>query len=304
MQDARPRPQTATLSGPWSTTAGPPPTAQGQPAAVQTITTYSWQAPRPRPAHIAWHDPFRLPLPVNERDSAASRTRELVFARPPLTAEPRTYHNLPPLPYPPPSSAPIRPYVELAPTAVADGARPSFVTSIGHKMHEPRFGWDGQPFQAGNNSSDRPISSANNTSSTTTAPAGAFASFPQRPEDNARGAPSRQDSTSAENGASSAAPKAKKRARNNSSASQLGTNGNSAGGDDGDVGGPPSPKGKDRADSDGGLPAVLVREKKQKACANCRRAKLKCIVESGQTDCVRCRARTEKCVFYPRSHVS
>jgi hypothetical protein len=48
---------------------------------------------------------------------------------------------------------------------------------------------------------------------------------------------------------------------------------------------------------------VLVREKKQKACANCRRAKLKCIVE-GDGDCVRCKARKEKCVFYPRSHVS
>ena len=52
------------------------------------------------------------------------------------------------------------------------------------------------------------------------------------------------------------------------------------------------------------LPSVLVREKKQKACANCRRAKLKCIVEEGKTDCVRCEARKEKCVFYPRSHVS
>ena len=51
-------------------------------------------------------------------------------------------------------------------------------------------------------------------------------------------------------------------------------------------------------------PAVLVREKKQKACSNCRRAKLKCIVDKGETDCVRCKARKEKCVFYPRSHVS
>ncbi len=50
-------------------------------------------------------------------------------------------------------------------------------------------------------------------------------------------------------------------------------------------------------------PSVLVREKKQKACANCRRAKLKCIVESGDADCVRCRARKERCIFYPRSHV-
>lgn len=52
------------------------------------------------------------------------------------------------------------------------------------------------------------------------------------------------------------------------------------------------------------LPAVLTREKKQKACANCRRAKLKCIVEHGEADCVRCRARQERCVFYPRTHVS
>ncbi|ORY34264.1 hypothetical protein BCR39DRAFT_517307 [Naematelia encephala] len=51
-----------------------------------------------------------------------------------------------------------------------------------------------------------------------------------------------------------------------------------------------------------GPPSVLVREKKQKACANCRRAKLKCIVEDGQTDCVRCKARKERCVFYPRNH--
>lgn len=54
---------------------------------------------------------------------------------------------------------------------------------------------------------------------------------------------------------------------------------------------------------DGGLPSVLVREKKQKACANCRRAKLKCIVETDGTDCVRCKARKERCIFYPRSHV-
>ncbi|ORX37401.1 hypothetical protein BD324DRAFT_626030 [Kockovaella imperatae] len=49
-------------------------------------------------------------------------------------------------------------------------------------------------------------------------------------------------------------------------------------------------------------PAVLVREKKQKACSNCRRAKLKCIVEDGEADCVRCKARKERCVFYPRTH--
>jgi hypothetical protein len=51
-------------------------------------------------------------------------------------------------------------------------------------------------------------------------------------------------------------------------------------------------------------PSILVREKKQKACANCRRAKLKCIVENNEVDCVRCRARKERCVFYPRGHVS
>lgn len=54
----------------------------------------------------------------------------------------------------------------------------------------------------------------------------------------------------------------------------------------------------------GEAPAVLVRDKKQKACANCRRAKLKCIVNDGKVECVRCTARKEKCVFYPRSHVS
>lgn len=53
----------------------------------------------------------------------------------------------------------------------------------------------------------------------------------------------------------------------------------------------------------GETPAVLVREKKQRACANCRRAKLKCIVHAGKTECVRCISRKEKCIFYPRSHV-
>jgi hypothetical protein len=51
-------------------------------------------------------------------------------------------------------------------------------------------------------------------------------------------------------------------------------------------------------------PAVLTRDKKQKACANCRRAKLKCIVAGDQADCVRCLSRKEKCVFYPRTLVS
>ncbi|ODO05929.1 hypothetical protein I350_04990 [Cryptococcus amylolentus CBS 6273] len=49
-------------------------------------------------------------------------------------------------------------------------------------------------------------------------------------------------------------------------------------------------------------PAVLTREKKQKACSNCRKAKLKCIVEPNQTLCVRCHSRKEKCIFYPRGH--
>jgi len=59
---------------------------------------------------------------------------------------------------------------------------------------------------------------------------------------------------------------------------------------------PPSPKAE-------GPPSVLVREKKQKACANCRRTKLKCIVDPNESDCVRCKARKERCIFYPRSHV-
>lgn len=67
----------------------------------------------------------------------------------------------------------------------------------------------------------------------------------------------------------------------------------------------PSPASSERSKPDPPAPpAVLVREKKQKACANCRRAKLKCIVGDDQTDCIRCMARKEKCVFYPRSLVS
>lgn len=42
----------------------------------------------------------------------------------------------------------------------------------------------------------------------------------------------------------------------------------------------------------------------QKACSNCRRAKLKCIVNDGENECVRCTSRSEKCVFFPRSHAS
>ncbi|WWC58781.1 uncharacterized protein I303_101325 [Kwoniella dejecticola CBS 10117] len=49
------------------------------------------------------------------------------------------------------------------------------------------------------------------------------------------------------------------------------------------------------------VPAVLTREKKQKACTNCRKAKLKCILEHGSTECIRCKSRKEKCVFFPRS---
>lgn len=60
---------------------------------------------------------------------------------------------------------------------------------------------------------------------------------------------------------------------------------------------------KDTVESPGGPPAVLTREKKQKACGNCRRAKLKCIIEGGEGDCIRCKARKEKCIFYPRSNV-
>lgn len=52
------------------------------------------------------------------------------------------------------------------------------------------------------------------------------------------------------------------------------------------------------------LPSILLREKKQKACANCRRAKLKCIMDEGVGSCVRCNARKETCTFLPRSHVS
>jgi len=51
-------------------------------------------------------------------------------------------------------------------------------------------------------------------------------------------------------------------------------------------------------------PAVLTREKKQQACVNCRRAKLKCIIEEHSLDCIRCIARKEKCAFHPRGHVS
>ncbi|KLT44329.1 hypothetical protein CC85DRAFT_283571 [Cutaneotrichosporon oleaginosum] len=50
------------------------------------------------------------------------------------------------------------------------------------------------------------------------------------------------------------------------------------------------------------LPSVLIREKKQKACANCRRAKLKCMIEEGDKECVRCITRKERCVFFPRGH--
>jgi hypothetical protein len=66
----------------------------------------------------------------------------------------------------------------------------------------------------------------------------------------------------------------------------------------GNVGSPQTPAGPSAP------PAVLVREKKQKACSNCRRAKLKCLVEDGETVCVRCNSRKDACIFYPRGHVS
>lgn len=98
--------------------------------------------------------------------------------------------------------------------------------------------------------------------------------------------PSQPASTSAINNGRPSEPRSqtKKRPRQ-SSASQNPSHSQS----------PPSPKLENP-------PSVLVREKKQKACANCRRAKLKCIVEKG-SDCVRCESRKEKCIFYPRSHV-
>lgn len=67
-------------------------------------------------------------------------------------------------------------------------------------------------------------------------------------------------------------------------------------------------KGQDEEDDgskgEAEYPSVLTREKKQKACANCRKAKLKCILDDGETDCVRCKSRKEKCIFYPRTQVS
>jgi hypothetical protein len=68
-------------------------------------------------------------------------------------------------------------------------------------------------------------------------------------------------------------------------------------------------KGKNNDEDDEGskaeteYPSVLTREKKQKACSNCRKAKLKCIMDDGETDCVRCKSRKEKCIFYPRTQV-
>ncbi|WRT64331.1 uncharacterized protein IL334_001263 [Kwoniella shivajii] len=54
--------------------------------------------------------------------------------------------------------------------------------------------------------------------------------------------------------------------------------------------------------SAGSIPSVLTREKKPKACSGCRKAKLKCIVEQGNSDCIRCQARKERCLFFPRSN--
>lgn len=72
--------------------------------------------------------------------------------------------------------------------------------------------------------------------------------------------------------------------------------------EDGRQNSPPKKEKKEKDKDTDEPPSVLVREKKQKACANCRRAKLKCIVEGNETECVRCRARKERCVFYPRGH--
>jgi len=69
---------------------------------------------------------------------------------------------------------------------------------------------------------------------------------------------------------------------------------------------PPARQPSNNADQNPELspPTILTREKKQRACANCRKAKLKCIVDQGSSECIRCRSRKEKCVFYPRGHVS
>nr|ODN87478.1 hypothetical protein L203_03255 [Cryptococcus depauperatus CBS 7841] len=50
------------------------------------------------------------------------------------------------------------------------------------------------------------------------------------------------------------------------------------------------------------IPAILTREKKQKACSNCRKAKLKCLVQPDESVCVRCKARKEKCIFFAKGY--
>jgi hypothetical protein len=65
----------------------------------------------------------------------------------------------------------------------------------------------------------------------------------------------------------------------------------------------PGPTSTTSLTRDSGATAILLRDKKQKACANCRRAKLKCIF-GDETVCVRCKARKEQCISYPRAHVS
>jgi hypothetical protein len=165
-------------------------------------------------------------------------------------------------------------------------------------------------------------------------------SFPQRPEDNhnhleshlgGSGSGGKQTSSarkrsnggsgggvtqSAKDAPPKAAGSARKRARGSSVSkpqnvtppSPPGTsdhyNGNGNGNGDGNDNRNDNRNGHLKSAESPAPPAVLIREKKQKACANCRRAKLKCIVDDGETDCIRCKARKEKCVFYPRGHVS
>ena len=63
-------------------------------------------------------------------------------------------------------------------------------------------------------------------------------------------------------------------------------------------------KGKDRVLDMSDLTQLAVQEKKQKACTNCRKSKLKCLMDVGAKSCSRCRIRGERCVFRPRGYVS
>ncbi|KAF8311000.1 hypothetical protein DL93DRAFT_2083956 [Clavulina sp. PMI_390] len=47
---------------------------------------------------------------------------------------------------------------------------------------------------------------------------------------------------------------------------------------------------------------IVVKDKKQKACLNCRRSKLKCVVSTEGAACVRCATRKEECRFKTRAH--